>query len=117
MEKFMLIFHNTSNTEMAFQDQSPEELQAEIQKWNVWIGGLAAQGKMLVTEGLLPTGKVLSGSAKTVTDGPYTEGKEMVGGFMLLHADSYDEAVEHAQGCPVFGTQGIVEIRQVQNFG
>ncbi len=113
----MLIFHNSANAEMAFQDQSPEELQAEIEKWNIWIGGLAAQGKMLATEGLLPTGKVLTGSAKTVTDGPYTEGKEMVGGFMLLQADSYDEAVEHAQGCPIFGAEGTVEVRQVQNFG
>jgi len=117
MEKFMLIFHNSASAEMSFQDQSPDELQAEIEKWNVWIGGLAAQGKMLTTEGLLPTGKVLSGANKTMTDGPYTEGKEMVGGFMLLQADSYDEAVEHAKGCPVFGADGAVEIRQVQNFG
>ncbi len=113
----MLIFHNSSNMEAAYQDQSPEELQAEIQKWNVWIGGIAAQGKMLGTEGLLPMGKVLSGSAKTITDGPYTEGKEIVGGFMLLNADSFDEAVEHAQGCPIFDANGTVEVRQVQNFG
>ncbi len=113
----MLIFHNSANAEMAFQDQSPEELQAEIEKWNVWIGGLAAQGKMLGTEGLLPTGKVLAGVNKTMTDGPYTEGKEMVGGFMLVQAESYDEAVEHAKGCPVFEMDGKVEIRQIQNFG
>lgn len=116
MEKFLLIFHNSVNAEATFQNQSPEELQAEIEKWNTWIGHIASKGKMLSSEGLLPTGRVLKGSAKTVTDGPYTEGKEIVGGFMLLQAVDYDEAVDYAAGCPLFEANGTVEIRQVQNF-
>jgi hypothetical protein len=116
MEKFMLIFHGPQMDEAAFQDLSPEDFQAEIEKWNIWIGGIAAQGKIIATEALLPAGKMLTNGGKVVTDGPFTEGKEIIGGFMLLTADTFEEAVELAQGCPMFETGGKVEVRQVQKF-
>jgi hypothetical protein len=116
MNKYMLTFWNAVQAEDAFAALSPEAIQAEIQKWNDWIGGIAAQGKMILTEGLLPTGKVVSGSGRVVTDGPFTEGKEIVGGFMILQAESEAEAVELSKGCPVFETNGRVEVREVQVF-
>ncbi|GAB3902919.1 YciI family protein [Larkinella knui] len=116
MEKFMLIFHGQRMDETMFQALSPEDFQAEIEKWNTWIGGIAAQGKLVGTEGLLPEGKVLTGGGKVVTDGPYTEGKEIVGGYMVFNADSFDEAISLAQGCPMFDTGGKVEVRQIQKF-
>ncbi|MFN8355026.1 MAG: YciI family protein [Spirosomataceae bacterium] len=116
MNKYMLAFWNAIPSEEAFAELSPEAIQAEIQKWNTWIGGIAAQGKLIATEGLQPTGKVLSGSAQVITDGPFTEGKEIIGGFMILTADSLDEALEHSKGCPILDTEGRVEVRQVQIF-
>ncbi|GAB3270946.1 YciI family protein [Larkinella harenae] len=116
MEKFMLIFHGPQTDEEAFQEMSPDEFQAVIEKWNTWIGGIEAQGKMLGTDALLPAGKVLSNKGQTVTDGPFTEGKEIVGGYLLLNAESFEEALTLAQGCPHFDTGGKVEVRQVQQF-
>ncbi|RRB07217.1 YciI family protein [Larkinella rosea] len=117
MEKFMLIFHGQQAGEQMFQELSPEDFQAEIEKWNTWIGGIAAQGKLIGTEGLLPEGKVLSNGGTVVTDGPYTEGKEIVGGYMIFTADTFDEAIALSKGCPIFETGGKVEVRQIQNFG
>jgi hypothetical protein len=116
MSKYMLNFWGSIPNEADFANLTPEMLQAEIQKWNQWIGGIAAQGKMILTEGLHPTGKVVTGAAHVVTDGPFTEGKEIVGGFMILTADSEAEAIEHSKGCPVFETGGRVEVREVQEF-
>jgi len=112
----MLFFRSSLPNEDAFQSMSPEEMQAEIQKWNTWIGGIAAQGKLVSSEGLYPSGKVVNGSKHVITDGPFVESKEIVGGYLMMHAASMDEAIEAAKGCPVFEREGRVEVRQVQNF-
>jgi hypothetical protein len=117
MEKFLLLFRNTPQEEAAFQALSPEDMQAEIKRWTDWIGGIAAQGKLISTEGLHTTGRVLSNAGSIITDGPYAESKELVGGFMLCHADSYDEATEFAKGCPSLVDGGTVEVRHIQDFG
>ncbi|WP_041340292.1 YciI family protein [Runella slithyformis] len=116
MNKYMLAFWNALPSEEAFAQLSPEAIQAEIQKWNQWIGSIAAQGKMISAEGLYPTGKTVSGSQHAVTDGPFTEGKEIIGGFMILTADSFDEAIELSKGCPIYDSEGRVEVRQIQKF-
>lgn len=116
MNKFMLLFWNTRTDEETFMKQSPEELQAEIAKWNVWIGGLAAQGKFLGSEPLLPNGKTISGKAQVVTDGPFSEAKEVIGGYALISATDLEEAVQLANGCPMFETNGRVEVRPVMVF-
>ncbi|WP_428668330.1 YciI family protein [Runella sp.] len=116
MNKYMLTFWNAVQSEEFFADLSPEAIQVEIQKWNNWIGGIAAQGKMIATEGLYPTGKTVSGSNHIITDGPFTEGKEIIGGFMILSADNIDEAIALSKGCPIYDSEGRVEIRQVQVF-
>ncbi|MCU0324045.1 MAG: YciI family protein [Spirosomaceae bacterium] len=116
MNKYMLTFWSEIQSENEFAELSPEAIQAEIEKWNQWIGGIAAQGKLISTDALLPTGKVISGSKNVVTDGPFTEGKEIIGGFTLLTADSIEEAIELSKGCPIYETEGRVEVRQVQVF-
>jgi hypothetical protein len=118
MDKFMLIFHSPFSQEQNFMDQSPEAMQAEMEKWNKWIGGIAAQGKLLGTEALMPTGKLMTKGGQLVTDGPYTEGKEIIGGYMLLNVASIEEATELAHGCPLFESEGSsVEVRPIVNFG
>ncbi len=114
MNKFMLIFHNeVAQTAM---NPSPEEMQTEMQRWNEWIGGIAAQGKFVGTDALIPTGKVMRGSQHITTDGPYSEGKEVIGGYSLVTADTIEEAMELAKGCPIFRGEGAVEVRPVVNF-
>lgn len=93
---------------------SPEEMQAEMQRWNDWI---AAQGKFVGSDALMLAGKVVRGSQHVITDGPFTEGKEIIGGYGIVSADSIEEAIELAKGCPIFSVEGAVEVRPVMNFG
>ena len=78
MEKYMLIFRNSQPSEDAFQNMSPEAMQAELDKWGQWIGKIAAQGKLVGTDALNHTGKIVKGSKHVITDGPFIESKELV---------------------------------------
>ncbi|MBD0278116.1 MAG: hypothetical protein ICV51_03405 [Flavisolibacter sp.] len=111
MEKFMLIFQGGGNP-----NQSPEAMQAHMGKWMAWIDQLNKDGKFISGEPLTPGGKLVSGPNKAITDGPYTEGKEVVGGYFLVNANNYDEAVEIAKGCPDYEYGGSVQVRQVMKM-
>jgi len=110
MKEFLLVFRTDYKT---LPMDSPEEMQAMTKKWQDWIGGIAAQNK------LVQTGKRLSFDGKVVrpngvvTDGPYTEVKESIGGYMFVKAESSEEAIELAQGCPILLLGGNVEIRAI----
>ena len=110
MEKFMLIFHGGIKS-----DASPEELQANMGKWMAWVDKLNASGQYVSGEALLPGGKLVTGH-NAVTDGPYTEGKELVGGYFVINAGSMDEALAIANEYPDFQYGGTVQVRQVMNF-
>lgn len=112
----MLIFRNEIEIEEMYQNFSPEQMQAELEKWTNWIGGIAAQGKLVATDALQSVGKVVKGSGHVVTDGPYTEAKEIVSGFLLLNAGSMEEAIELSKGCPMYEYESVVEIRPIQNY-
>lgn len=113
MKEYLLIFRNDFNS---LPKGSPEEMQAMTKKWMDWIGGIAAQNK-LVDRGnrLASTGKVLKPD-NVITDGPYSEVKESVGGYSIIKVDSYDEAVEIAKGCPVLTLGGNVEVREIDRL-
>ena len=112
MEKFMFLFrggdthvHNAEDT---------EEVKAYFESWNTWMGGLGQKGLLEGGEALQTTGKLVTGNNKVVTDGPFNEAKEMVGGFLIVNAKDINEAVEISKGCPIFKENGKVEVRQVQ---
>ena len=112
MEKFMLIFHGGQ-----IDNMSPEEMQAQMGKWFAWIEKLNKTEQYVAGEPLLPGGKLVSGkNGKTVTDGPYTEGKEVVGGFFIIKAKDMDEAVTIAKDCPDFDLNATVQVRQVMKM-
>jgi len=113
MEKFMFIFQGG----MQPANASPEQMQAEMGKWLAWIEKLNKQGKYVSGEPLLPGGKLVTGKNKKVTDGPYTEGKEIVGGFFIVNARDIDEAVEISKDCPDFENGGSVQVRQIMKVG
>jgi hypothetical protein len=95
------------------QPQTPEAMQQQMQKWMAWMKDLGAKGH-LKSPGhpLDPTGKVVSGKAKTVTDGPFAE-KDIVGGYTLVEASDLAHAVELSRGCPILESGGRVEVRPI----
>jgi len=109
MKEFALIFRLKDISDFK---PSPEQMQERMN----WLAGLAAQNK-LADKGntLMPT----PGSAKTVkpnnvvTDGPYTEIKEFISGFVVVKSETIDEAVELAKGNPIFKIGGNIEVREV----
>jgi hypothetical protein len=111
MEKFMLIFHGGMPS-----DRSPEEMQANMGKWMAWIDKLAKADKYVAGEPLHPGGKLIKGSATNVTDGPYTEGKEIVGGFFIINAADYNEAVALCADYPDYASGGSIQVRQVMKM-
>jgi len=110
MKDFLLVFRNDAS---AAPQGSPEEMQAWTKRWMDWVGGIAAQNK-LADRGnrLVAEGKVVR-PGKLVTDGPYTEIKESIGGYTLIKAASLEEAVSLAEGCPILLVGGNVEVRQI----
>ena len=110
MKDFLLVYRNDYKNQPV---GSPEQMQAITQRWMDWIGGIAAQNK-LTSQGnrLGSEGKVVRPN-NVVTDGPYTEIKELIGGYSIINAESYDEAVAIAKGCPIFEFGGNVEVRDI----
>jgi len=110
MKDFLMIFRNDRS---GMAHLSPEEMQANTKKWMDWIGSIAAQNK-LGDRGnrLSPEGAVVKPN-NVVTDGPYTELKETLGGYSIFKAASLEEATELAKGCPVFLFGGTVEVREI----
>jgi hypothetical protein len=111
MEKYMFVFMGDNANRL-----SPAEQEASMQKWFAWVDKLTKAGRYVSGEALLPGGKTIAGAKKTVTDGPFAEGKEVVGGFFVVHAKDLSEAAEMAKDFPDFETGGVVEIREVQKF-
>jgi hypothetical protein len=92
---------------------SPEELQQIMDKVTAWFEGLQQQGKVKASQPLGPVGRTVSGKGRTVSDGPFTESKEVVGGYLLLQADDLDAAVAIAKSCPSVDYGITIEVRPV----
>ena len=115
MADFLLIFRGGGSGEL--KAQSPEKWQAHMEKWAQWMGKLNEEGKFGGAQPLKKHGKVIKGTGKTETDGPFMEGKEMVGGYLICKHVEYDEAVEISKGCPILlFDNGIVEVREISDM-
>jgi hypothetical protein len=88
-------------------------MQANMGKWTAWIEGLAKQGRFTGGQPLGREGKVMRGGKKVITDGPFAEAKDVVGGYLIVKASSLDDATELARGCPIFEVDGLVEVRPI----
>ena len=114
MKEYLLLFRGGDGAAL---QQSPEKWQEHMQKWMGWMGSLSEQGKFVGAQPLEPTGKQITGNKKVVTDGPFMEGKEYVGGYLMCKADSYEAALEIAKGCPILEFEdGKVEVREVKEL-
>ncbi len=111
MKEFALLFRQPSYDHL----ELPEAEQAAlIKKWQDWLGGIAAQGRLAMPPTrLVPgAGKVLKPGG-VVTDGPFVEIRERLGGLTVIRAENLEEATTLAHGCPAIEVGGSVEIRQV----
>ncbi len=95
---------------------SPEQMQQNMQKWMTWIDQLSKAGTFKAGEPLDQAGKVIQGKKQVVTDGPYAESKDLVGGYLIVKAASLAKATDIAKGCPIFESNGSVEIREIREL-
>lgn len=110
MDEFLLIMRHDDGSKIA----SPEQMESWMKQTMDWIGGIAAQNKFVSGTGLPFSDARVVQSNKLVTDGPFGDIKETIGGFIHVRADSVEEAVEFAKGCPVLqGDGNSVEVRKI----
>jgi hypothetical protein len=97
--------------------RSPERMQQMLQKWMAWLKELQEKGHIKDQgQPLERTGKLVKGKQKTVTDGPFAEAKDVVGGYTLIEARDLEQAVELSKGCPIFENEGAVEVRPIMKI-
>jgi hypothetical protein len=116
MAKFMLILNSTPGL---WKNLSPEEMQQKVQKYQAWAAKIRSSGRHVSSEKLAEEGGKtlrLQKDRLSIVDGPYTEAKEVVGGYFLFRAADYDEAIELTRDCP-FLEDGTIVIRQTDPTG
>jgi hypothetical protein len=114
MENYILLLHQSTT---ARPEMSPDEIQAIIARYKAWGQKLREAGRFVGSNKLEDgTGRVLLGAGGKVriTDGPYAETKDVVSGYFVIAAGSYEEAVEMCRDCPHLELGfGAIEIRKV----
>ncbi len=111
MSNFLYLFRGGDES---YQELSQEEKQAHMQVWGTWMNGLKEKGQLVDGLPLSEEGKVVKNKGDIVTNGPFAEGTEMVGGYLIVTADSLEEAAEISKGCPIFDYDGsFVEVREI----
>ncbi len=105
----MLLFRGTDLR----KSLSPEELQKVTDNWMAWFRRLTEQGKAVAGNPLERKGKIVSGKDRIVSDGPFAESKEAIGGYFLLDVATMDEALAIARECPGLPYGIRVEVRPV----
>jgi hypothetical protein len=107
MADFLFIYRGNPQAE---RRMSPEEMQQSMNQWGAWIRDALQKGWMTNPgDALTPEGKIVK--SKVMTDGPFVEAKEVVGGYSIVKADSLAAAAELARGCPAVAYGGSVEVR------
>jgi hypothetical protein len=110
MNEFILIFRHMDGKEVA----SPEQIQVWMKQTMDWIGGITAKGQFVGGNGLPFDEARVVHHNNIVTNGPFGEIKETIGGYIMVKADTVEEAVEFAKGCPVLQGEGnTVEVRKI----
>jgi len=106
MAEFLYLFRGGDARDI---QQSPEQMQEHMQKWGAWMQQLGESGNFIDGKPLDTGGKVVKDGAKVVSDGPFAEGTEIVGGYLLVKADDMDQAAELSKSCPIVEYGGTVE--------
>ncbi len=113
MPKYMLLLHDDM---AALSQLSPEEMQRVLSQYMAWSDKLGASGHLRGGEKLKDEGGkhlTAKGGKLVVRDGPYAEAKEVVGGYFMLEAKDYVEAVRLSEDCPHLALGGRIELREI----
>ncbi len=116
MPDFVFLYRNTQE---AYREAfiSPDKAQQSMKQWRAWFKDLGDKGYLKnLGQPLERVGKVVRGKKKTVTDGPYSEIKDVIGGFSIVEAKDLDQATQLASGCPITEDGGSVEVRPVMQL-
>ena len=115
MRYMLLIYTDESH----YGRMSEAEMQADMQSWFEYDGAIKSSGASSVGDALQPTATATSVKDKDgqplITDGPFAETKEQLGGFYLLDVENIDKAIEWAHKCPA-AKYGTIELRPIQEF-
>jgi hypothetical protein len=96
---------------------SPEDRQKQMEKWMAWFREIGAKGHVKDPgHPLERTGKIVAGKPIAVSDGPFAEAKDVIGGYTLIQANDLAQAAEIAKGCPILDVGGSVEVRPVMQM-
>jgi hypothetical protein len=96
---------------------SPEQMGAQMQKWMAWFKDLGDKGVLKEAgQPLERAGKIVSGKNRAITDAPFAEAKDIVGGFSIVSAKDLSHAAELSTGCPIFDVGGGVEVRPIMKM-
>jgi hypothetical protein len=107
---FMLLFRGTDWD----RGLSSEEIEQTLRRWTAWFDRMTADGKAKLGQPLTNDGKIVTGKkGLVVVDGPFTESKEAVAGYIFLRVADLDEATEIAKECPGLDYGMSVEIRPI----
>jgi hypothetical protein len=110
MDEYILIFRHQDGAKLA----SPEQIQVWMKQTMDWIGGIAAQNKFVLGNGLLFDDAKVVGHKGVVTNGPFGDIKETIGGYIIVKANAVSEAVEFAKDSPILqGDGNTVEVRKL----
>ena len=110
MADFLRLYRGTEPVNAAL---SPQQKQDYLRHFQDWIISLTKAGKISSCAPLAQGGRTLAGPRSLITEGPYAEAKDLVGGYTVISAENLDEATEIARGCPFLVVGGTVEIRPV----
>ena len=95
---------------------TPEQVESRMQRWYAWIDDLRSRDLYINGKPLMPEAKRVAGKDQVVTDGPFVESKELVGGYFLFKANDMDHALSLTSGFPDYDLGGTVEVRQIMEY-
>ncbi|MCH9653535.1 MAG: YciI family protein [Planctomycetes bacterium] len=114
MPKYMFVYRGGHED---MEHSSPEQMQQVMQMWMDWIQGGVEAGWMVDGGDALKPGGAIVNSDLSITDGPFAESKELVGGYSMVEAPDLAAAIEIAKGSPMPKSGGTVEVRELPNLG
>ncbi|HET9985708.1 MAG TPA: YciI family protein [Longimicrobiales bacterium] len=112
VSSYLLLVRDT--TPEVYATMTPAETRQCLDRWNAWVDEMAATGKLRDGQPLGEKARLVSGKrGEKITDGPFAEAKELVGGYFLLEGVTLDDATAMAQRCPLLPHGMTVEVRPV----
>lgn len=116
MSEFALLYRSSQDAHREAMG-SPEKAQQSMVKWRAWFKEMADKGELKsIGQPLERVGSVVTGKKMMVTDGPYAESKDVIGGFSIIEARNLEQAAQIASGCPILELGGCVEVRPVMKL-